>query len=140
MEWNTDSLLELLPPKQTKHCQWNSCKQIFNSDQDCYKHVKTEHVIKGAGKCLWNNCLYNGKIPGNISNHLKSHFNVYEGLCLICKIGFKYKFDLNKHLKSYHKDEADSKMIHIDGNLLTISYDQAQSTSSHTSIDKLLNN
>eukprot|EP00834_Sanchytrium_tribonematis_P005794 NODE_376_length_8513_cov_1.020086.p7 type:complete len:157 gc:universal NODE_376_length_8513_cov_1.020086:1651-1181(-) len=87
-------------------CLWNDCSYVCKNDFEAFRHLKRNHELReGNGKCLWKYCEYLTSNTNNLRNHVKKHFDITEGICDICKISFKWKFDLTKHLKQFHKEE-----------------------------------
>ena len=90
--------------KSVVKCKWNDCTKTFENDRRCLKHVRTEHSLtKTNGRCLWGNCEFSSN-GYSVRNHVKKHFNIIEASCSVCDtvVFFKWRFDLNKHLKQFH--------------------------------------
>ena len=94
--------IKMLPKEREKTCEWSGCKMVFPNDQQCFQHIKQAHDPRKMGKCLWDQCYYTSKTPNNMTNHIKKHMELVEGICDICSIKFKWKFDLKKHVKTFH--------------------------------------
>ena len=135
---NPDHLVDLLPLQEEKRCLWDNCNLEFHTNQECFEHVKSFHSIKKHGRCMWKDCKYSGKIATNINNHIKKHFNIIEGLCTICKVCFKWRFDLLKHIRNYHSSESNimTKTMNITNLTITVAFEEKQQPSS---IQMLLN-
>eukprot|EP00834_Sanchytrium_tribonematis_P001727 NODE_44_length_33449_cov_1.575742.p27 type:complete len:177 gc:universal NODE_44_length_33449_cov_1.575742:9160-9690(+) len=126
----------LLPPLKRKTCEWDNCQENFDNDADGFNHFKRSHNPKIQGPCLWKDCKYVSK-TNNMSNHIRKHFDIVEALCDGCLIKFKWKSDLNKHCKIYHKNEGIKvHLIKIRGNFVSIAY---QEPNTLNSIAMLLN-
>ena len=99
-------LLKLLEPlMQPRVCEWEDCSISFRNEYECMQHCKRDHKIKKYNKCLWKYCNYTTENPNNNVNHMKKHFHLIEGVCLSCAASFKWKFDLKRHVSSFHKNE-----------------------------------
>ena len=136
------AISELVPFLKPKKCEWLNCLMEFENDMECLNHVRKTHDVRKLGVCKWNNCAYKGSGSNNMGNHIKKHFDVVEGVCNICKVKFKWKFDLNKHLKTYHQDGFRIQPMHVGGYHLQVavrSYDEPLSPVSPISIQSLLN-
>ena len=89
---------------KTMRCCWQECGLVFESNRKCYNHLKLDHNIGQVnGRCFWKGCTQKGHI-NHIRTHVKKHFDIVEALCTLCKPtrSFKWRFDLNKHLKEFH--------------------------------------
>ena len=101
-------------------CCWNNCGLVYASSRLALNHLRQEHGLKETnGKCLWNDCKFEtSALVVDIHNHVKRHFDVVEAVCEVCRKvkTFKWRFDLQKHLRYAHKYE-DFKVIkkEIDG-------------------------
>ena len=101
----------------TVQCRWDNCNLKFASDRHCLNHIRKDHDLRLThGRCLWDGCsFYSNTLI--VRNHVKKHFNLIEAVCTICKENkqFKWRFDMNKHLKQFHNDEAVIATMNVDG-------------------------
>eukprot|EP00835_Amoeboradix_gromovi_P005611 NODE_544_length_6876_cov_0.251439.p3 type:complete len:172 gc:universal NODE_544_length_6876_cov_0.251439:1994-2509(+) len=99
-----DLLRRVLYPMmgQGSVCKWKNCNKDFPNDYDCYIHVKNAHSPNSSNKCCWNKCNHRSPNQNNNLNHVKKHFKLIQGICMECDKTFKWKFDLKRHIKSFH--------------------------------------
>ena len=99
-------------------CRWMNCDRIYDSQRKCLNHLRLDHNLKGTqGKCYWGRCEFVSSNYG-IRNHVKRHFDLIEAYCTICEetVCFKWRFDLNKHLKQFHDSMSfDMESVDMDG-------------------------
>ena len=87
-------------------CHWNSCKQSFEYPEDCYDHVKNDHINIGNDvECLWHNCSTISSSKWNLVNHINTHIDMIRGICYLCEKQFKWKGDFRRHMKSHSKQQ-----------------------------------
>ena len=87
-------------------CKWSGCTKKSSSSVELVQHIKTIHVkCKFSTECKWDDCDVVATSKWNLINHVNSHLNIVRGACHICDKQFKWKGDMNRHLRQHTPDE-----------------------------------
>ena len=80
----------------------------FKNGNDCYQHVRADHVKVGMTACLWGSCRKTSTSRCNLANHTIIHIDVVQKICHICGRTFKWKTLWRNHM--YKHTEKENKL------------------------------
>ena len=86
-------------------CHWGDCKELFDSEDDRFTHLKEIHVTKSTTRCLWGQCHYIGNERWNIISHTLTHLNIVTEICYVCNKSFKRRNEYIAHCKRHSENE-----------------------------------
>ena len=86
-------------------CKWGQCNLKFKSGNDCYKHVRADHVRVGMTVCLWGSCKKVSSSRCNLANHTIIHMDVVQNICHICARNFKWQSLWRNHMIQHTEKE-----------------------------------
>ena len=84
-------------------CDVDDCDKTFTALASLKIHKRNVHSGERPYPCEWPGCEKRFKMNATMKKHLRSHCD--KGLrfeCHLCESDYRYKSDLNKHLKTKH--------------------------------------
>ena len=108
--------------EQQSAYRWEKCEQTFKGKVDLNKHIRTEHILKIAGKMKQYNCedcSFQGVNRVDLRKHTKSvqhRPSITKEECYRCNKEFDSYSDLMYHRKSEHPSTVATCVFYQDDN------------------------
>ncbi|BGP39134.1 hypothetical protein JCM10449v2_003072 [Rhodotorula kratochvilovae] len=116
-------------------CHWLECLTQFDTAEDLFNHVCSQHIgRKSAGtlslECKWTGCRAKASKRDHLTSHCRVHIALKPHVCNICNKAFKRPQDLKKHEK-IHTEEHQAQHRVNKSTITVSSVDHAHAVDPH---------